>query len=296
MPRSLVVAFIDALPPEQRTAWSDHQALDTSLADAVAAAQAAHPGIRTDANAFAGRIAQAVGADRARLGVLPIPDLYLAFGCAMGDRVAADTFIRLHGGQIDRVLAKAERGLDVAERRQAALTHILAPRAGGPAKIDGYRGRGSLDSWIRVVVARLAVDLFRRRGAEVEVAVDPMLLQEVQPDGQPDRESRRHEADVTGALEDALERLDADERRLLRERFAQGRTTDELATARGVHRTTIARRVDQVRAKLATLAREALRQRLRVDEATATSLLAMVPDGLDVSVNRLLASRAEPQP
>ncbi len=294
MPGSLVASFLAVLSPEQRGDWSGDEALGAALTEATAVARAAHPEITMDEHALAGRIAEAVGDDRSRLELLPFADLHLALACVTGDRVAIDIFIRDHGPQIDRVLAKAERGLDRDERRQAALAHILAPRAGGPPKIDGYRGRGSLESWVRVVVARLAVDLFRRRDATREVAVDPVLLQQVEPGSQPDHESPRHAADVSVALEEALDRLDADERRLLRQRFAEGRTTEQLAADRGVHRTTVARRVEQVRAKLASLARDALRQRLLVDEATATSLLAMVPDGLEVSVHRLLASRAAP--
>lgn len=292
---TLAETFVDLLPAEIRERWRDADQLATTLAKVLATARLSHPSIVGDDAAFAGRLAMVVGEDPASLAALPIADLYLAFACAKGEPNSAEIFVRAYGPVVDRMLDKASRHGDRDERRQIALTQILAPGVDTPPKIDGYRGRGSLRSWVRVVAARLAIDMLRKPD-RVELAADPELLAALGNASPPALagEVAQYEGALRHAVQDAFDQLEAGERRLLRHRFAGGMTTEQLAVELAVHRTTVARRVELARAKLAALARASLRARLRVDEATADSLMGLLPDQLEISVQRLLQSRPDP--
>ncbi|MEM6991604.1 MAG: hypothetical protein AAF721_13950 [Myxococcota bacterium] len=265
---ALVDAFIEALPEQAASDW-ETEALSRQLAVAAEQARMRYPAAFGDGLHFARRLAQIAGDEPARLAALPYADICLAEACARGD---------------------------ATERRQLALTKILAGTANGPAKIDGYRGRGRLVGWVRTVAARLTVDMLRARDAEAEVAVDPHVLADVRASPRQSA-APAHAHDVQAAIAEALGHLAPDERRLLRQRYVERRANEGIAGERGVHRTTIARQVEQIRTKLGALARAALRSRLRVDEATANSMMTMVSDGaLEVSVHRLLASHADGEP
>lgn len=290
---TLVETFINALPEE---AVGDPAALAVPLAEIVVEAKAAHPGVLVDDEAFVQRLAESATGDPTQLASLPAADVYLALGCTLGTPGAAAAFIRAYGPEIDRMLDKARQHADRDERRQIAVAHMLTPGEDAPAKIDGYRGRGSLRSWVRVVAARLAIDMLRRRGAEREIAVDPVVLAQAgdfDVSAVAGGDAVRHQSDLQAAVAEAFEQLEPVERRLLRHRFADRMTTEQIAVELAVHRTTVARRVEQARAKLGGLAREALRSRLRVDEATANSLMGLVPGGLEISIHRMLQSRTD---
>ncbi len=94
-------------------------------------------------------------------------DLFLAMGCARGDRGAWDHFAGEFLPALKRFALQACRNPDQAEDLAQELVRNLM--ADG-RKLAGFDGRGSLLAWLRVAVARSAIDRFRqgRRNVSLE--------------------------------------------------------------------------------------------------------------------------------
>ena len=95
-------------------------------------------------------------------------------------------------------------------------------------------------------------------------------------------------ADFRAAVLDGFCRLPEAKRVLLRESFRHGLGLDELASLYRVHRATIARRLVDARADLATGARESLMKRLGVGRTEASTIAELVY--ADICVDDMLLS------
>jgi len=262
----------------------------------VAQAQAEHPTLEVDTLAFAQRLGECVAADESTtLDNIRAGELYLTHACATGDTKAIERFRRVFGADIDRVLDRARStGTPQEELRQTVEVKLFAGRDGTP-HIAKYGGRGSLQGWVRVVVSRLVIDHMRSHAAEPEAPVQPSFADALgdaglDPSLQLLRE--RYRDDVHGAMEHAFGELTQKERRLLRGALIDHLGTDDLGAMYGVHRTTAARWLEKARLRLVELTHAALQDRLGGEEATVRGLVALVRSQLDVSVERLLASKA----
>jgi len=252
-----------------------------------------HPDLKLDTQAFARHLASVTPADgdvTAQLDAVAAEDLYLVFGSLGGDERASRRLVETFGPELDRGARKLKwTGLTTDEFRQIGLSRLFAPGRDGRIRLATYTGQATLRSWMRVIAGRLAVDLMR--AARPEATLDP--------DRQPALASYRlgdasptHRAEVQAAYEAAFSKLPDDQRRLLRHQLIHGLTTEDLGSMLGIHRTTAARRVDKARANLHQLARDELAARVGGHEATVDSILADARSRLELSVERLLASRS----
>lgn len=270
----------------------DRRALETL----VAQVQAEHPTLELDPMDFVRRLGTSVAEDESiTLDNIRADELYLAHACATGSSRAIERFRQVFGADINRVLDRARStGTPLEELRQTVEVKLFAGRDGTP-HIAKYGGRGSLQGWVRVVVSRMVIDHMRSHAAEPEAPMQPSFAEALgdaglDPSLQLLRE--RYRDDVHGAIEHAFGELTQKERRLLRGALIDRLGTDDLGALYGVHRTTAARWVDKARLRLVELTHAALRDRLGGEEATVRGLVALVRSQLDVSIERLLASKA----
>lgn len=227
--------------------------------------------------------------DWSRLADVEAASLLLT--CAVAHHVpgAVAAFERAHGPDVD--LALRRLGLsdaDSDDARQVVLTKLLAP---GSDKLSAYAGRGSLAHWVRAVTVRQAISLSRRRGPLERVVAEPSSQD---PDVAVDPELgvlKAHYRDsFRAAFASVAESLSAQDRTLLRLRFVEALTLDQLARLRGVHRATIARHLARLRATLL----DGVRARLRATAGVASdtelgSALQLVESNLELSLPRILA-------
>jgi RNA polymerase sigma-70 factor (ECF subfamily) len=251
--------------------------------------RARHPAIKLDFAVFAGSVARH-GARLAELDEGRAADLYLACGCAQGDRAALNA---LEEGPL-RDAARAAASVCssssfVEEVMQTVREALVARRGKGPGKIAEYAGRASLKSWLCTVAARTAISLRRRvrQGVALTSSCDPRP-----PQGGPDvGYLRRITSDaVRRALGTAIERLPAKERLLLRLHLGDRVGIDGLAGMYGVGRSTAARWLADARATLLKEAQRELRSILGVTKSELTRLAPDVQSHIDVSLVSLLRS------
>src|ERR1043165_5840555 len=107
---------------------------------------------------------------------------------------------------------------------------LLLGDAGRAPRIAEYTGRGALRGWTRVVLSRTALNMLRDQ--KRDVPLEEALLAEPATGGcDPELLSLRDRfgGALDRALESAMRQLTADERVLLRQRFVDGLSAEQLA-------------------------------------------------------------------
>jgi RNA polymerase sigma-70 factor (ECF subfamily) len=284
---SVEAVFLSRLPHELRDN-AGTPGLAGDLADLIARARA-ESGIELDASAFAGYVAERATFDRhgrAVLRSLHAGALWIAFGCVIGDPAALAAFERVYASQITGALGRSfDRGLaDDAELKLRERLFLVgeddAPR------LASYSGRGDLGAWLRAAAVRTAIDLMRTRRVvpvdphalgDAGAAVDPLLAALKQ----------RYRDEFRAAFAEASAQLTDRERTLLRYRFLDGLSIDEIALLYRVHRATIARWIAATRESLFEGTRTRLMARLAVTDSEVDSVLRLIDSQLEASIEAL---------
>jgi RNA polymerase sigma-70 factor (ECF subfamily) len=218
------------------------------------------------------------------VGRLEVEDLFLACACAQGNERAIRAFHERFDPEIGVALHRLGVTADAAKDvRQAVVSKLFL---GDAPKIASYSGRGSLAHWVRAVAAREALGVRRtaaRRDRLLDAAGD--LAPE---DPELGFLKQRYRGEFREAFGRALAGLSDEDRVVLRHRFVDELTLDQLAAACGVHRATAARWLSRIRNDLLDATRGELQARLRVDRSEFDSILRLIQSKFDVSVRRLL--------
>ncbi len=301
-PGPLSPAFCAALRPGLAPPGDAVEALELGLGALWAAARAAWPALQTPWGAFApylaARLPESLPLDEA-LGQVRASDLYLACACAREEPRALAAFGELASGDVAAVArrfdASGSSGDELWQTVQAAL---FVAEAGAGKKIERYGGRGSLRAWVAVVAAREALRLGRRVASErpVDEAAATALADEGaggSNDGELDYLKEMYRAPVRRAFEESLAALSGRERSLLRYRYVEGLSSEELALTYKVHRVTVNRWLEAARRRLWADMRARLRAALRVGLDEVDSVLRLVQSRLELSLSYQLRSRAE---
>src|SRR5262249_28546736 len=92
---------------------------------------------------------------------LHLDDLYLACGCALGDREANRLLDERILSQVPLMVARIDAAAPFGDEVAQAVRTKLLVGAGGRPAIGDYTGRGALKSWVHVAALRLALNLKR---------------------------------------------------------------------------------------------------------------------------------------
>jgi RNA polymerase sigma-70 factor (ECF subfamily) len=283
---SLGAVFLAALP---RNDSDDHAALDEVLARAITAAQTRWPTVRLDAHDFVAYLAARV-AGTEELATRHLEDLYLAFGCSIGDAAAIAAFDQAVLRDLPRALRRGD--LDPAhldDTRQQVATKLLARTTAAPPAIAQYAGRGSLRGWVRVIAIRESGRLLAGQAHE-RPAGDDALFDAVAHGIAPSQSllKETYRQSFKRAFEDALAALSIHDRLLLRQHFLDGLGIDRLAQVHDVHRATAARWIAKLVEKLLGDTRARLEASLGLPHEELDSVLRLIQSCLDASIGRVL--------
>jgi RNA polymerase sigma-70 factor, ECF subfamily len=193
------------------------------------------------------------------LATLRLEELALARACAVGDNHAWEVFLNRYRATLYESaykIAKEESAArSLADSLYAALYGVDAKGQQRTSKLRSYQGRGSLQGWLRTVVAQEYVNLYRatRRETSLDAALDEGQQFEA---GAPDVSVSDPRAETAAA--DELAALAAEERFLLAAYYLDRRTLAEIAKLQGVHESTISRKLERVTSDL----RKRIRKRM----------------------------------
>ena len=158
--------------------------------------------------------------------------------------------------------------------------------AGAVPKIATYSGRGPLGGWIRVISVRLALELKRKESAvPPEHAADRLVDLALGPEDQAVK--NEHSAAAQVALRAALSTLTPRQRNLLRLRFAEGWSPEDLGTTYDVHRGTISRWIQEAREHVKVAMARELAKILGFSEDEMPSVMRAVESRLELTFSML---------
>jgi RNA polymerase sigma-70 factor (ECF subfamily) len=187
-------------------------------------------------------------------------ELALARGCAKGNEKAWEVFLTRYRsslyGSAYTIARNDAAAHDLADSLYAEL-YGLEERAGQRlSKLLYYMGRGSLEGWLRTVLAQNWIDAKRR--TRREVSLEEQLggggqFEAPAPTPLPAPTSPTNQA-IAAALSD----LSSEDRFLLAAYYLDGRTLAQIALVMRVHESTISRKLDRLVQSL----RKDLRKRL----------------------------------
>lgn len=288
---SLAKVYLAERPDARDVRDPDDQRLEAELQRACELASEAWDDVEVDPEALTIALA-ALPKPVGELEPSQITEVALALACARGApralaRLEAEYFPTVH-----RALRAMKLGGDLeAEVLQDVRTKLLVPD-GGPARIVGYAGRGSLHGLLKVTATRTAISMLRKAGREG--LGDDAIVEAV---GETDPElaylKARYRAVFREAFEEAVAALEPRERNLMRLHFLRKVTLEALADMYGVHRATIVRQLAKVRDELDRTTQRSLRGRLGANEREVEQVMELIRSRFDVSVERLLRTTDE---
>jgi RNA polymerase sigma-70 factor, ECF subfamily len=260
---------------------------------AARVACAAWPGLSLGEDEFAAQLAQLLAEDPdARCADLLVGDLYLARACASHDPKALAVFEATLWPEIDAALRRIRLPDHMRQDvLQDLRVNLFVGSSTSPGRIAQYGGRGDLRRWLRAAALRDAWRVGKK--SKRELALDDMALASVavldrDPIVARFKETCREE--LKQALTEALARLSAEDRILLRQYHRDGLTIDELAALYRIHRTTAARRVRKARTDLTDAILVDLGRRLKLGEDDVRSVLRLMRSQLELSLDKVLTA------
>lgn len=290
----LGASFLAALP-DGATRANDLAALDAALARALADARARWPTVDLSPHDFVRYLAARLGPGEApidQLAARHVEDLYLAFGCSIGDAAAVAAFDQAVLRDLPRALRRGD--LDQAhldDTRQQVATKLLTKTGTAPPAITQYSGRGSLRGWVRVVAIRESGRLLAGQAHERPTGDDALfdaVAHGVVPSQSELKDAYRQS--FKRAFEEALAALSIHDRLILRQHFLDGLSIDRLAALHDVHRATAARWIAKLVERLLVDTRARLEVALAVRPEELDSVLRLIQSCLDASIGRALAA------
>ncbi len=174
-------------------------------------------------------------------------DLALAQACARGVERAWDRLLVLYREKLYRaaigIAGEESTARELADSLYADLFGMRVGKEGRRSKLESYTGRGSLEGWLRTVLAQEYVNRYRsqRRFLPFDETVETQAREETIENVSPSEQAQV--AQITDA---ALEALSPQEQFLLAAYYLDGRTLAEIGRTLGLHESTVSRRLEKV--------------------------------------------------
>jgi RNA polymerase sigma-70 factor, ECF subfamily len=192
---------------------------------------------------------------------LRVEELVLARACSAGNERAWSVFISRFRSALYATACRITRdetsGRELADGLHADLYGMPNNEARRVSKLDYYMGRGSLEGWLRTVLARQYIDRCRNHGREV--SLDEQIEKGVAFSERPEPVAPDADDRLSAAIAQTLIELADEERFLLASYFLDQRTLAAIGRQLGVHESTVSRKLERLTATL----RKRIRNRLR---------------------------------
>ena len=179
---------------------------------------------------------------------MKLEELALARACAAGHDSAWQVFLTRYRTKLYDIA----RGIAKEDSQARDLADSIYGDLYGTAERDGcrvsrfsfYMGRGSLEGWLRTVLAQEFVNRYRKQKRLVS-------LEEQQEEGVQFSTAETNsvgpvDGRLASAVDEALDRLTPEDRLILAAYYLDRRTLTEIGRLVGVHESTISRRLEKL--------------------------------------------------
>lgn len=194
---------------------------------------------------------------------LRVEELALARGCAAGNEAAWQDFLLRYREKLydaaGAIAREDSAARELADSLYAELYGTSTRDGERLSKLNFYMGRGSLEGWLRTVLAQEYVNRYRR--GKRTVSLEEKEEAGVQFVAPAPEAAAPVDARLEAATDQALAALSAEDRFLLAAYFLDQRTLAEIAQTLGVHESTISRKLGKLTAGLRKQILGGLRQR-----------------------------------
>ncbi len=193
-------------------------------------------------------------ADAARIEVrelyesLRVEELALARACAGGHEHAWEVFLTRYREKLydiaGYITKESSAARELADSIYAELYGTATRDGQRASKLASYTGRGSLEGWLRTVMAQEHINRYRRQRRLV--SLDEETEEGVQFATAESEPAIAVDPRVEAATDEVLAALPPEDRFVLASYFLDERTLAEIARALGVHESTISRKLDKL--------------------------------------------------
>ena len=179
---------------------------------------------------------------------LRVEELALAHACACGNETAWETFLLRYREKlydIARAIAREDSAArELADSLYADLYGTTMREGSRVSKLASYTGRGSLEGWLRTVLAQEYVNRYRRQKRLVSLDEESEAgMQFAAADSAP---VSALDLRLESATDEALSALTAEGRFILASYYLDKRTLAEIARTLSVHESTISRKLEKL--------------------------------------------------
>jgi RNA polymerase sigma-70 factor, ECF subfamily len=221
---------------------------------------------------------------------LRLEELALARGCAKGSEAAWECFLTRYRQKLYDAAGTIAREESMARDLADSLyTDLFGTRQSEDgrriSKLASYTGRGSLEGWLRTVLAQEYINRYRSQRRMVTFDDEIQSSQQSEARANVPADPR-----LAPSVDAALAQLSAEERLILASYYLDGRTLAEIARMLSVHESTVSRRMERITASLRKRILRALRERGMDARAAEEALEADVRD-LTVDVRARLQEK-----
>jgi len=215
---------------------------------------------------------------------LRLEELALARACAAGNERAWQDFIaryrqKLHGMAL-HITRDAAHAAELADSLFADLYGVNARDGIRSSKLMFYTGRGSLEGWLRTVMAQEFINRYRKQ--KRTVSLEEQTEEGVQFRAAVQEPAYASDPRLEAATDDALAELSSEDRFTLASYYLDGRTLAEIARTLGLHESSVSRRLDRLTTGLRKRILAGLRMQ-GMSHAQATE--ALETDVRDIGLN-----------
>jgi RNA polymerase sigma-70 factor (ECF subfamily) len=229
------------------------------------------------------------------LGNLRLEDLALARACAAGHERAWEQFMaRFRELLYDAALGiarESSQAKDLADSVYADLYGMNERDGQRVSKLSSYMGRGSLEGWLRTVIAQEFINRYRSRKRLVsldEEEEEGAQFAAANPAPAAPADSR-----VDTVIDEALAALDNESRVILSAYYLDGRKLAEIGRMLGFHEATASRKLERITKALRKSIRDGLLKKGMSKRQAEEALETDVRD-LGIDVRKSLAQERGP--
>jgi RNA polymerase sigma-70 factor (ECF subfamily) len=217
---------------------------------------------------------------------LRLEELALARACAAGNERAWQDFISRYRQKLHSMALHITRdGAHAAELADSLFADLYGLNARDGVRISKlvfYTGRGSLEGWLRTVMAQEFINRYRKQ--KRTVSLEEQTIEGIQFAAAVPEPACTSDSDgrLEAATDEALAELSSEDRFTLASYYLDGRTLAEIACTLGLHESSVSRRLD----RLATGLRKRILAGLRMQGMShAQATEALETDVRDLRLN-----------
>jgi len=227
---------------------------------------------------------------------LRLEELALARACAAGNERAWQDFIHRYRQKLHNMALHITRdgahAAELADSLFADLYGVNSRDGVRRSKLIFYTGRGSLEGWLRTVIAQEFINRYRKQKRTVSLEEQTEEgAQFAAPMAEPEAVA---DTRLEAATDEALSELSSEDRFTLAAYYLDGRTLAEIARALGLHESSVSRRLDRLSVGLRKRILAGLRAQ-GMSHAQATEALETDVRDLQLNLRSRLTQDLEPK-